>query len=361
MVAPSGPPPSGESARFSGGSFSESEDIYMTINTDHGAEFYGVEPPSPRVMLTKEPSQNERQISVDPISLQGVATIRQASFRLVSPKKGFGPSNPVPSPPLKLKFVSTSLPSSASSSPSSTSLMKKIWKSQNGHKKPVTSRSNLSRMPSTMDDTHLAMIEASQRRSRSLGEGRTSTHMDDLDLWLEKSKRNKHKNNGNSNNNDRNARGGQTHRNDIRSYSKPPLGPSGVDRDMKSTKSRGEHSYPEDGFKCGKLCLFLPRGKGKPVRSLSTVSTQISSSHTDPPTISRTVSLERFECGSWGSSLNEDAEGDSANLFFDLPMEMIRCSVSDMQSAVTAAFVFENENNNNKDQEDFDAFLQAQG
>ncbi|KAK9692033.1 hypothetical protein RND81_09G236800 [Saponaria officinalis] len=350
MVAPPGPPPSGDSARFSGGSFSESEDIYMTINTDRDAEFYGVDPPRVN-MLTKEPSQNERQISVDPISLQETATIRQASFRLVSPKAGFGPSNPVPSPPSKLKFVSTSLPSSASSSPHSTSLMKKIWKGHNGHNKPVTSKSNLSRMPSTMDDTHLAMIEANQRRSRSLGEGRrSSTHMDDLDLWLEKSNRNKTKNK----NNDKNSK---------TSYSKPPLGPSAGDRlsEMKSSKSRGDQSYPEDGFKCGKLCLFLPRGKGKPVRSISTVSTEVSS-HTDPPTISRTVSLERFECGSWGSSLHEDADGDSTNLFFDLPMEMLRCSVSDMQSAVTAAFVFDNENDNNKkDQEEFNAFLEAQG
>ncbi|XP_074319147.1 uncharacterized protein LOC141656190 [Silene latifolia] len=352
------PPPPGDSARYSDGSLSESEDIYMTINTNHGAEFYGVEPP--RALLTKELSQNERQISVDPISLQGSTTIRQASFRLVSPpmaipNNGYASSNPVPSPPSKLKFVSTSLPSSTSSSPHSTSLLKKIWRSQNGQNKQ-TSRSNISRMESTMDDTQLAMVEANQRRSKSLGEGRRSSiHTDDFDLWLEKSN-----NNGNNKNVNKTSKGGQTPPNNIRSYSKPPLGLKGEDRlnHMKKSKSR-EQNYPEDGFKCGKLCLFLPKGKGKPIRSISAVSTQISG-QTEPTSISRTVSMERFECGSWGSSLHEDAEGDSTNLFFDLPMEMLRCSVSDMQSAVTAAFVFDNEDDNTQNQEDFNTFLEAQ-
>ncbi|XP_074313667.1 uncharacterized protein LOC141648857 [Silene latifolia] len=349
------PPSSGDSSRFSDGSFSESEDIYMTINTDHGPEFYGVEPP--RAVLTKQVSQNERQISVDPISLQGSTNIRQASFRLVSPpavtpNNGSSHSPSVPSPPAKLKFTSPSLSSSASSSPQSTRFLKRIWKSQTDHNKP-NSRSQLSRVQSTMDDTHLAMVETDQRRSRSLGEGRISSlHTDDFDLWLEKPNINK------------NPRGGRAH-------SKPPLGPrppSSEDRfnpmkkSMKSNKSR-DLDYPDDGFKCGKLCLFLPRGKGKPVRSMSELSNQVSI-QSDAPVISRTVSLQRFECGSFSSSLHEDAEGDSANLFFDLPMEMLRCSVSDMQSPVTAAFVFDNENDNNEDQDmnvdDLDAFLKAQ-
>ncbi|KAK9673267.1 hypothetical protein RND81_12G156700, partial [Saponaria officinalis] len=234
-------------------------------------------------------SQNERQISVDPISLQESTTVRQASFRLVSPPT--------------LTFVSTSLSSSASSSPQSKSFLKKIRKTPND--KP-TSRSNLSGSRSSLDDTHLAILENNQRRSQSLGEGRrSSTHTDDFNLGLEKS---------NTNNN--------TH--------------------MKKSKSK-DQNYPDDRFKCGKLCLFLPKGKGKPV--------SIPSIPSDAQAISRTVSMERFECGSWTSSLHEDAEGDSTNLFFDLPMEMLRCSVSDMQSPVTAAFVFENENDNNTDQD----------
>ncbi|KAK9673268.1 hypothetical protein RND81_12G156700 [Saponaria officinalis] len=308
----------------------------MTINTDHDPEFYGVEPP--RTALTKDFSQNERQISVDPISLQESTTVRQASFRLVSPPtvtsnnaSGFSP--PVSSPPSKLTFVSTSLSSSASSSPQSKSFLKKIRKTPND--KP-TSRSNLSGSRSSLDDTHLAILENNQRRSQSLGEGRrSSTHTDDFNLGLEKS---------NTNNN---LSGGRV-------QSKPPLGPSGADRHthMKKSKSK-DQNYPDDRFKCGKLCLFLPKGKGKPVRSISTASTHVSipSIPSDAQAISRTVSMERFECGSWTSSLHEDAEGDSTNLFFDLPMEMLRCSVSDMQSPVTAAFVFENENDNNTDQD----------
>ncbi|KAL9234963.1 hypothetical protein vseg_009771 [Gypsophila vaccaria] len=327
MVAP---PSSGGSGRFSDGSFSESEDIYMTINTDHGPEFYGVEPS--RGALTKDFSQNERQISVDPISLQESKTVRQASFRLVSPptvtpNNGPGFSPPVPSPPSTLNFVSSSVHSSASSSPQSTSRIKKIWKGQNDHNKS-SSRRNRSGSQSTVDDTHLVMLDTNQRKSQSFGEGgRSSTHTDDFNLGLGKSHTNK-------------PRGGRV-------QSKPPLGPSGEDRlsHMKKSKSK-DQGYPEDGFKCGKLCLFLPKGKGKPVRSISGASSAHVSIPSDAQAISRNASMERFECGSWTSSLHEDDSGDTANLFFDLPMEMLRCSVSDMQSPVTAAFVFDNENDN---------------
>lgn len=58
--------------------------------------------------------------------------------------------------------------------------------------------------------------------------------------------------------------------------------------------------------------------------------------------ISRAVSLEKFECGSWSSSaiLTDDEDG-STQLYFDLPLELIRTGGNDALSPVTAAFVFE--------------------
>uniref|UniRef100_A0A803KNP2 Uncharacterized protein n=1 Tax=Chenopodium quinoa TaxID=63459 RepID=A0A803KNP2_CHEQI len=266
----------GDSARYSNGSnFSDDEaGIFMTIDNEKGAEFFAIEPP--RAVLTRDSSEREKQISVDPISLQGSNTIRQASFRLVSPptNQNLGPNAPPsPSPPPKLKFVSSSLPGSNSSSPES--LYKKYQKNHS-QQAAAAPRNNLSRMQSVMDDTHLAMVEANTRKSNG--------------------------------------------------FSKPPLGPGIVDRHsstMKKSKSR-DPSFSEEKFKCGKLCLFLPRGKGKTVRSISTASTMTQAScKSEPMAISRRVSLEKFECGSWASSL-ENEEGESANLFFDLPMELLR-------------------------------------
>lgn len=302
----------------------------MTVDTDNGTEFFAVEPPRPVHKI--ESMQKERQISVDPISLQG-STIRQASFRLVSPPKyGSRLNPPVPSPPPKLKFVSVSLPGSAGSSPSSKGKRSKA---------SSKAKSNLSRMQSAMDDSHLAMREAESRRSKSCGEARSSNPVvDDFDLWLE--------------NSSTDLKGAMKANNSIpqhsvsHKFSKPPRGPSRENQHQMSKSRRDDQDFPEDGFKCGKLCLFLPR-KGKPVRSSSSASTQIVSQVsqisrvTEPVVISRTVSLERFECGSWGS-IGEKNEGESPNLFFDLPMELLRCSVSDMQSPVTAAFLFDDDN-----------------
>ncbi|XP_021771751.1 putative uncharacterized protein DDB_G0291608 [Chenopodium quinoa] len=357
----------GDSARYSNGSnFSDDEaGIFMTIDNEKGAEFFAIEPP--RAVLTRDSSEREKQISVDPISLQGSNTIRQASFRLVSPptNQNLGPNAPPsPSPPPKLKFVSSSLPGSNSSSPES--LYKKYQKNHS-QQAAAAPRNNLSRMQSVMDDTHLAMVEANTRKSKSLGEGRTSGPVDDFDLWLEKSSHNSGKDQSSSSNNNNN-----NNSNKHSGFSKPPLGPGIVDRHsstMKKSKSR-DPSFSEEKFKCGKLCLFLPRGKGKTVRSISTASTMTQAScKSEPMAISRRVSLEKFECGSWASSL-ENEEGESANLFFDLPMELLRCSVSDMQSPVTAAFVFDNDDDNDKEEDDkdnnkdaqmaFHAFLEAQ-
>jgi hypothetical protein len=94
----------------------------------------------------------------------------------------------------------------------------------------------------------------------------------------------------------------------------------------------------EKGFKCGILCLFWPAfGRGKKREGAVVVTME--------DVISRTVSLEKFECGSWASSAicrSSDEAGDSKHLYFDLPMELIRSGViDDANSPVTAAFVFD--------------------
>ncbi|KAJ1378095.1 hypothetical protein SESBI_48218 [Sesbania bispinosa] len=58
-----------------------------------------------------------------------------------------------------------------------------------------------------------------------------------------------------------------------------------------------------------------------------------------------TVSLENFECGSWDSAaIFNEIEGESANSYFDLPMELIKCiSASEVYSVfpvAAASFVY---------------------
>ncbi|KAL8151525.1 hypothetical protein V2J09_021333 [Rumex salicifolius] len=329
--------------RESYGSLSDGDDMFLTIDTLDN-DFPVVE--RPRALVKKESMQQEKQVSVDPMSLMG-STIRQASFKLVStpPRhpRSQRESLPSPLPPPKLKFVSSSLPSSASSSPRSYSSLSKM--ASPGCPQPHQNWA--------MDDNDLALQEYNMRKSRSEGEGRASAFADDFNIMPSI------------------GGGGGAKYNDFSSFSKPVMGYE----DAQSTGAK-HGDEPEDKFKCGKLCLFLPRGgKGKTVRasssnSISSMASRMSSlpsshksnrmppipSHkADPvssnrslkmdlPVISKRMSLERFDLGSFSSLVTSDDEAEeSTSLFFDLPLEMIRYSVSEVQSPVTAAFVFEKE------------------
>ncbi|KAE9614522.1 hypothetical protein Lal_00012276 [Lupinus albus] len=96
----------------------------------------------------------------------------------------------------------------------------------------------------------------------------------------------------------------------------------------------------EKGFKCNALCLFLPGfGKTKMVKSRKDGSEEIIEG-----VISRTVSMEKFECDSWASSalFHEIEGGDSMNSpFYDLPMELIKYNANDINATIKSAFVFE--------------------
>lgn len=283
-----------------------------------------------RTLVKMESFQREKHISVDPISVNA-SIIQRASFQLVSSPsaKSHNPSGgildlPLPLPPPRLKFLGANLPSSTTSSlnTSSNTSPKKIWKSQKD-RSPSASRplSTLSPQLSVMDDSQLDLQQSVMHRSKSMGEGRASAQADDFDLWLEKPS----------------AREKQKSKELSGRFSKQ----YSMGAHSKKGKSR-EKGDPE-GFKCPKFCLFLPRGKGKALRASSSKSSL--AEKTEPQPISKRVSLEMFECGSWSSSvlIEDNGEAEMANMFFDLPLELVRCSVSDIQSSVTASFIFGSE------------------
>lgn len=264
--------------------------------------------------------EKEKQISVDPISL------RESSARedlIVDPVTAPDVADlhlPPPLPPTQFKFLSYSLPNSVNSSPR-FGLMKKKGKLENQESQLKVS--NSTKIKPSVQDIQIALQEETQfRRSKSCGEGRASAPADDLDLWLNKAKFPETKSYGDFSRTESN----KDHRNSA--------------KNLEST---------DDGFKCGALCLFLPGfSKGKAIRSIRKEEEpeigKVRISRTEiGSVISRTVSMEKFECGSWASSaLPNDAGEDesSSNLFFDLPMELIRNSV-DANAPVSAAFVFD--------------------
>uniref|UniRef100_A0A2N9F6U7 Uncharacterized protein n=1 Tax=Fagus sylvatica TaxID=28930 RepID=A0A2N9F6U7_FAGSY len=231
-------------------------DADMSHDLPYEYEFLPLE--KPKILV-------EKQISVDPISLQG-SSMGKASFKLMLP----------PLPPAKTN--------------------------------------NLARQHSAAADDQLALKrEMYLQRSKSCSEGRARASTDDFDLWMTKP---------NSFEYDKQHES---------SFSKTEV-------NIDSHKNTRSMDAVDEEFKCGALCLFLPGfGKGKPVRPKKE---EVEVEHV----ISRTVSLEKFECGSWASSaITHDSEDDSKSLYFDLPLELIRTSVNDAHSPVTAAFIFDND------------------
>ncbi|KAK7386603.1 hypothetical protein VNO78_26937 [Psophocarpus tetragonolobus] len=210
------------------------------------------------------------------------------------------------SQPPKPKFPSLSLPNSANSSPST--LMKKL-----------KHRSKGSPCQASTLKHHYWLQAMHLRRSKSCGEGRVSrSPSEEFDLWWVKPSAVEHDNMNHS------------------SFSKTEA----TTESLVSGKNVETHE-DEEGFKCSALCLYLPGfGKAKAVKTKegSEIEGGVNA-------ISRTVSLEKFECGSWASSsLFNEIEGDRMNSsYFDLPLELIKCSDNDVHAPITSAFVFEKE------------------
>ncbi|XP_062162667.1 uncharacterized protein LOC133869634 [Alnus glutinosa] len=295
------------------------EEVYNDIPPDFPFEFEFLPVEKPRLYVERESLQKEKQISVDPISLKG-PSMRKSSFNLML-------LPPPLIPPTKSKFLSFSLPNSANSSPRfSSTLLKKKLRIESKANPPKAS--NLARQHSAAEHGHPARKpEVYLQRSKSCSEGRARASSDDLDLWLTAPNVSEY---------------------DNRYYYDSFSNTEGTkDNQNKTTRSK---DAGDEEFKCGALCLFLPGfGKGKPVRARKEEAEgeKVMSRKEEPvgeKEMSRTVSLEKFECGSWASSaITHDNEDDSKNLYFDLPLELIRTSVNDAHSPVRAAFFFDND------------------
>uniref|UniRef100_A0A6P3YXP5 uncharacterized protein LOC107435947 n=1 Tax=Ziziphus jujuba TaxID=326968 RepID=A0A6P3YXP5_ZIZJJ len=285
----------------------------------------------PKFLIKNESLMKEKQISVDPISL------RESSLRetcadsililpaVTPPTSAMMDLHP-PSPllPANPKFLSCSLPNSANSSPRfGKAFLKKKWRNES-HASPRQIE-NHSRLQSPGDGLLTLGQELHLSRSKSCGQGRAFQPSDDFDLWHNKP----------------NAVEQMINNKNLGSFSKTDQITSKVNHKSSNNADDKNMEISDDGFKCGALCLFLPGfGKAKPVRPRKVEG----GDHQVEYGISRTVSMEKFECGSWASSaiindMNED--GDSMNLYFDLPLELIRTGGNDAHSPVTAAFVFD--------------------
>ncbi|CAN8316281.1 unnamed protein product [Cochlearia groenlandica] len=103
----------------------------------------------------------------------------------------------------------------------------------------------------------------------------------------------------------------------------------------------------EEDFKCNAFCLsFSGFGKHKPMRSPKSDDSfvkkkMIKASSFSTSRVSLSASLEKFECGSWASTTALTRE--NGRLYFDLPVEMVKCSGGDVQEPVSSGFFFNKE------------------
>lgn len=264
----------------------------------------------------------EKQISVDPISLKEA---NELSIPHSRPK----PLN------IPKKIFSFSLPNSTTSSPI-FSKNNKYCKNQIGQlPSPLSSSTNhLARQHSVALTNLERLREIHLKRSKSCGEGRASAPPEEFDIWFTP--------------NTTPQQVPEDSNNNLINFPESEISPRNDEiYDKKRLEGRNQD---EEKFKCGALCLFIPGfGKGiKHVKSGRRQVSGVSSSDIGPHVVSRTVSLEKFECGSWTSSaaiINDVGDAASNNMFFDLPMELIRCSNvnDDTFSPVTTGFIFDKE------------------
>ncbi|CAE6029914.1 unnamed protein product [Arabidopsis arenosa] len=101
----------------------------------------------------------------------------------------------------------------------------------------------------------------------------------------------------------------------------------------------------EENFKCNAFCLSFPGFGKKLVRSPKSEDSikkkMIKASSFSNSTVSLSASLEKFECGSWASTTALTRE--NGRLYFDLPVEMIKCGGGDVQEPVSSGFFFDKE------------------
>ncbi|KAI3700165.1 hypothetical protein L2E82_44785 [Cichorium intybus] len=254
--------------------------------------------------------QKERQISVDPVSMKEM--VEYQSLGLPRPQYASKPKHWTTK---KNKFLSTSLPNSACSSPRGVLPRIKGKDHDHPHEGASPKSTSLAHQHSLALSRLVWLRDTRLQRSKSCGEGRPSVQYDEFDI-----------------------------RQTTRKIS--TISTSADSTPRSQTTSDGDYTriieakkHNDEDFKCGALCMFLPGfGRGKPVRS------RREERHETGHVISQRVSLEKFECGSWRSSgIFNDGGGSefSSNLYFDLPLELIQTSGNDAAFPVSSAFVFD--------------------
>ncbi|OMO56010.1 hypothetical protein CCACVL1_26822 [Corchorus capsularis] len=299
----------------------ELDEIYKDL---HELDFISIEEPK-GALERKESLQKEKQISVDPISLRE-SSMGEISFNMMLPPlKAPQDESAIPFPPpllpAKHKFLSCSLPNSATSSPRFSSILSRKNLKNESQASP-REIDKLVKKHSSAAQHHQEMQKSNQFwRSKSCGDGRTCPPPDEIDDFL---------------------------LNKQHQVPNSSLMISNVNVNNENRRKSGTKHIEsnEDDFKCGALCLFLPGfGKAKPVRPRKAEAAETIMMMENNNVISRTVSLEKFECGSWASSNiipDHDEDGESVNLYFDLPLELIKNLGNDAHLPVSAAFVFDN-------------------
>ncbi|KAI3813901.1 hypothetical protein L1987_18636 [Smallanthus sonchifolius] len=244
----------------------------------------------------------EIRISVDPVSMKEVT--EYPNFGLPKPRAA---NKPLPSVPKRNKFLSTSLPNSACSSPRGT-----IPKSK-GKDIDQELEASLAHQHYVALSRLVWLRENRLQRSKSCGEGRPSGQYDEFDMCRSSNK---------------------TSTISVSVDSTPRCQTTSSDEYKRISDSK---KHNDEDFKCGALCLFLPGfSKGNPVRS-----SREERSEEMGHVISHRVSLEKFECGSCRSSgILNGGSYFSSNLYFDLPLELIQTSGNDANLPVSSAFMF---------------------
>lgn len=288
----------------------------------------------PRISIITESLQKEKQIVVDPLSLKDSPIIKQGYLDttiMLQPIITACASSPMtllhppPLQPPKQGFLSLSLPNSANSSPRFASPLSKK-KSKGGWGSPEQPQCQQASKLITNTLQHLLLQELQLQKSKSCGEGRvlcaTPSSDDEFDHWLAELSAKEHDK-------------WEWHHVDFTTKTEKAV------KESPKTKSVKQMKTLEDGFKCSSLCLYLPSFGGK----VRPVKTRKEGSERGAATMSRTVSLEKFECGSWASSaaamFHHEIDGESNNSYFDLPMELIKCSANEVYSPMSASLVYE--------------------
>lgn len=258
-------------------------------------------------METNQSPQTEKPNSSEPISLFDLLS-REGSSITILPRINVSGSAgaagrasvvpPPPSPPAK-RFLSISLPNS----PRPKSVV--VNKKKPGRNQTSSPPSDATAGESKQEKHHLFV-----GRSKSCGEGRASRPSIEYEVCLRRVHTVDHH--------------GSRHFE------------ASFRKSTEAAGSAADKGYW--GFTCGALCVYLPAFfKGKPLTKKEAVDIQ--------SMISRTMSREKFECGSWSaaaivsdsdemdendhSSEEEDYDDHdrvdrlSMNLYYELPLEMI--------------------------------------